>query len=55
MSALRSLAFLTLISCGLATAAWSGVRGPSTDEASVHLISKPAARPQVVWVDTSRN
>lgn len=55
MSALRRLSFLTLISCGLITAAWSGLRGPSVAPAGVHLISKPAARPDVVWIDTSRN
>lgn len=55
MSALRSLAFLTLISCGMATAAWSGLRVPSTTPAEVHLISKPAARSGVVWIDTAHN
>jgi len=55
MSALRRLSFLTLISCGLVTAAWSSVRGPSVAEAGVQLISKPATRAGVVWIDTSRN
>jgi hypothetical protein len=55
MPALRRLVFLTLICCGLATAAWSGVRAPSIAEARVHLISKPAERAQVVWIDTARN
>ena len=55
MSALRRLSFLTLISCGLVTAAWSGIRGPSVAEAGVHMISKSAARSDVVWIDTSRN
>jgi hypothetical protein len=55
MSQLRHLAFLTVIACGLVTAAWSGLRGPSRAEAQVHLISKPAERQAVVWIDTTRN
>lgn len=55
MSALRRLSFLALISCGLVTAAWSGLRGPSVAQAGVHFISKPAARSNVVWIDTSQD
>ncbi len=55
MCALRRLAFLTLISGGLVTATWSGLRDPSAAAAEVHLISKPAARQAVVWIDTARN
>lgn len=55
MSALRRLSFLTLISCGLVTAAWSSLRGPSVAQAEVQLISKPAQRSDVVWIDTSSN
>ena len=55
MFALRRLSFLTLISCGLITAAWSGVRGPSAAQAEIHQISKPAERTNVVWIDTTRN
>jgi hypothetical protein len=54
MSALRRLSFVALISCGLVTAAWSGLHRPSVAEAGVHRISKPAARSDVVWIDTSR-
>ena len=53
--ALRRLVFLTLVCCGLATAAWSGVRAPSAAEARVHLIFKSAERAQMVWIDTARN
>ena len=55
MSVLRRVSFLTLISCGLVTATWSSVRGPSVAEAEVRMISKPAGRADVVWIDTSRN
>ena len=55
MPVLRRLSVLTLISCGLAVAAWSGARGPAAAHAEVHLISKPAARSEVVWLDTNRN
>ena len=55
MSVLRRLAFLILISCGLVTATWSGLRGPARAEAEVQLISKPSERQTVVWIDTARN
>jgi hypothetical protein len=55
MSVLRHLSVLTLISCGLVTAGWSATRGPSLAHAEAHMISKPAARTEVVWIDTRRN
>jgi hypothetical protein len=55
MFMLRRLAFLSLIACGLSTAAWSGLRGPASAHAAIHLISKPVERQTVVWIDTARN
>ena len=55
MLVLRSLTFLALISCGLVTAAWSGLRGPGRAQVEVRLISKSAERQAVVWIDTARN
>lgn len=55
MFALRRLCFLTVISCGLVTAVWSGIQGPSVAEAGVHPISKPPTRSDVMWIDTARN